>query len=221
MKFLILLVAAAIFANGTSAISIGSLRIDSEIRNYTLNIAIELSTQASRITRNIQVRGEQYYNSYIKLRNELSARLTPLGINGIILGARIVAEADTIVIALLNEFNDFMMQIKVITSLGQIRDKFSAELQKRINELEDAVDANSTAIKCWDDNKAELGALLQKALSQGRNVTEENLQNLDGSIRNFAKKVEDGIARVASEVLTQCGPVGSCIVKYVSKPCLS
>lgn len=199
MKVLVILAAlSAVFAT-CSAISAESLRVEVEFRTQMFELEIAIITQASNISRNIQSRVDPYRVAYSRLRDEVgtSLLLLPGGINAAL---KINAEANNIITSLLTEFSDYKILTTILNRVNEIRKTFVTVLENEIKLLEDEIDKNPKAVKCWDENKGAMRDLVKKALKDGVESVNKNLVNLQANVTTIVSSVGGTISKIRVDV---------------------
>lgn len=217
MKILMILISGFILG----AHAQGSVTIQSEVQQYLETFINQVSDELHVIIDASQARAGQFYDGLNSLKSKVDASLNSLGSQGKKAAKKINDEIDKLIKNMEKEFSDRTMRPKVKDSIGYIQSHYLDPIEKYIKSLKSAVDKNKKAMKCWDNNKNVLKAILDSAAAQTNTVIQPVVANLDSQVRAVAKKINDVVARIESEVKTKCGKSSTCVMQYVKVSVLS
>lgn len=217
MKLLIVSIIVLIAASMASAQISVSVSIQADIETILSDIQAQASNIAAALNTGIQTAATAYYKANVKARDILVAILNNLGSDGQTLAAKINTDFNNAGNFLLNQINSQLAAVQQI--FNNIYVNAAAQVQKDIEKLKEAADANSAVIKCWEDNRASLQSLTKSAAQQFLSVVTAGADDL--AVKNLKLVVQVGKAalRIEADIVTKCTFTLSprlCTLKYVS-----
>lgn len=200
MKFLCIFVAAACFVSASAQTSADSKRIMSEFKTTVATFDADMAAFTNSIYGDVELRAQAYLKAYISHRDEIEHIIPHLSARGQAVARRIRAEIDVHVAALRKAFDDKTVRKLLLGKTTEVRNRFVGALEIEIRRLQYFVDANPKHARCWDENKAQLQAVIDRALSQSKTVIQLNLNALDLRIKDVANKVDAAVKRIKADV---------------------
>jgi hypothetical protein len=216
MKLTLFLVASLCFFGSNAQLISKSLLVQTDFTNSSTLLEIKLIVQANNASTFIQTRIQAINTAYGRIRDELRAIATSIGVRGVALVLRINTDFNTILSILSSQINEAAMRINILAKFAAVRVKFVIEIQSEINLIRTAIDLNATGISCYNASRVELRMIFEKALNASNNASDYNMAQLNLKLNETNQKINATITRIRDEIKTKCNTDRVCIEKYVN-----
>lgn len=191
-------------------------RLDREVGSYVFQLRRQAFSDARKYTGAVQSRVRRYLSEYSKLRATIGEALNQLGPRGQEIARKIDTDVKGLIDSVWAAFNGKAMQAKAKEALGDVKALYIDPLKADYDSLKKAVEANPEAIKCWDDNKAALKAIVDSVANQVRSAIDSNLKDLDVKAKVVVDKIGAAVARIETQIRSICTNT-DCVVDYVRR----
>lgn len=195
-----------------------SSTVEREASQLFSSVELRGGTQANSLLRYIQVRASMYNREFVGLKNRVGEQLSRLGNDGREIRTQLNSEAQKLVDSVREEVSTENLKPKLLAIISSWS-QFAEPIQTDIAYLVSAIDASSENVKCWDENKGDLGSFINNLLSETQNIIWEELRQLNSQIEDVAASINNEVTQLEEKLQSECINNRSCYVNYVRLIC--
>lgn len=203
------------FTTWINQIILCSERILSETREILENFSTQVSSHFHSLKINLQSRANEHKDEFAAWKNQTAAGLKLFGVQGNEISQLISKELDRMIKDFVKEFSEETLQPKISIGIHYMQSNYVDSVHGYINLLKTAIERNSQAQNCWNDNKKNFKDIFDNAASEMRTAFEQNVVKLDSLIQTTAQLFNEALLRTYGDVKIECGTENTCIYNYV------
>lgn len=208
---IILLIAASIASAQVSLSASVQADVDSIIAIAKVRLAASINAGNSAI----QGVTSAYTRATGTARNLIVTILNRLGSRGQEAATRVSSDINNAVNSTTTQINNQLTQLQQY--LNNSVQYVNNALQSDTDKLKAAINANSSAIKCWLDNRDKIRALVKSAGAQSVSIVTAGGAALSSQNLKLVATASKAVQRIEADVLLKCGSSRTCAETYVSE----